>query len=1005
MLITPTNTAWRYFTDGTDPGAAWALPGFDDSSWPQGRGLFGNDTGYPYPFNTLFTRPSEGGPVTAYFRTTFNWSSHPSGVIFTMTNYFDDGVVIYLNGTELTRYNMPAGPVDQNTRAPGTLTEPVVRVHRISLDSLTNGNSNPLSVGTNVLAASVHNNAATSSDTVFGLSLFTGECMLICTDGIQPTNRSVLAGRSTTFTVVEQCALPVPAFQWYRNVGEGEELIGGATSNAYTLTNSRLTDEGRYYCRMTTSCGTVDSRQAVLDVFPCDCPPLFLSAWAVGPGLKMFRLTTDKELCGDFTACGGDYRSEFNWQIIQSDNTAVDLGVATVTKINPTTYEFTTQQPRDPARRYRITVHPEWGEISGLIGDPVPKGTFAETDWALFFQQGVGGYTGTQDAEIHSFAFADTPLGAATTMKADFDDGGVAQGLLRFENLFGSGPNRIPPGAHIRSATLTLNQVDPGSAINLHRMLVAWDQSITTWNNLVDGVTATDVEARRAIEATIPAGLPNGQIELDVTASVQAWANGELNYGWVLLSTGADGVTFNTSESGIPTAPFLIIQYSYIDECLALPVFIQHPPPSLSVVEGQTFTLSVVLSNALGVLQWTKNGVDIPGANQPSYTVQSATPLDAGTYRLSIRCRSGVTVAISNPSVVVIGDTLRPRLTWAVAESDGATITLRFSDPLNAASAQNLANYTFVPPLEMVGAVLSDGNSSVTLTTEPREFPIHYTLRIADLANNSASPNLIDPNPTFVSLSSTRVILPWNADGWQYNTTNLDATPDWKTPNFTLGSDWNTGAGLFGVETGAALTAAPAPIATPLTPNSVAADSERRVTTYFRRTINLPALPDGARYVIGHYTDDGFIAYLDSAEIHRFGMPAGAVTFTNRSTGIPTGDATYRSFTFNAAPGPHTLAVELHQAGLTSSDVLFGMEVRMLDGPSPSLSVSHTVDGGVNFNWNADTNWRLRRSTAVTGPYLDVDIPAGSRFGTFTQPGASTVNGMSFYLLDYVCRP
>ncbi len=133
-------------------------------------------------------------------------------------------------------------------------------------------------------------------------------------------------------------------------------------------------------------------------------------------------------------------------------------------------------------------------------------------------------------------------------------------------------------------------------------------------------------------------------------------------------------------------------------------------------------------------------------------------------------------------------------------------------------------------------------------------------------------------------------------------------------------------------------------------------------------------------------------------------MPAGAVTFTNRSTGIPTGDATYRSFSFNATPGIHTLAVELHQAGVTSSDVLFGMELRLVDDTTPSLSIAHSFNGGVNLNWNADGNWRLRSAAAVNGPYLDVAIPVGSRLGTFSLPAAATTN-RTFWLLDYTGRP
>src|SRR6266496_3274882 len=97
ILVGATNSIWRYLADGSDQGTGWLLPDFDDSSWPQGRALFGNDptAGYPFPFATYVPGPSTngGGPITVYYRTTFNWSGSPAGVVLTMTNYVDDGSV------------------------------------------------------------------------------------------------------------------------------------------------------------------------------------------------------------------------------------------------------------------------------------------------------------------------------------------------------------------------------------------------------------------------------------------------------------------------------------------------------------------------------------------------------------------------------------------------------------------------------------------------------------------------------------------------------------------------------------------------------------------------------------------------------------------------------------------------------------------------------------------------------------------------------------------------
>ena len=226
-LVGITNKNWQYFaTRGVEPGVGWQNVGFNDSTWLTGRGLFGFDTGYPYPFISVFQGPGNAatpGPTTSYYRTHFNWVGSTAGVILTMTNYVDDGAVFYLNGTELMRTNMPDSvtvPVpDQTTLASGNLTEGVAHIYDLAVNSLANGNPNPLVAGDNVLAVSVHNVNATSSDTVFGLSVNGGQLNAPCTDGIQPTNRTIIEGLSTTFTVVQGagCGIPAPTFQWYRN--------------------------------------------------------------------------------------------------------------------------------------------------------------------------------------------------------------------------------------------------------------------------------------------------------------------------------------------------------------------------------------------------------------------------------------------------------------------------------------------------------------------------------------------------------------------------------------------------------------------------------------------------------------------------------------------------------------------------------------------------------------------------------------------------------------------
>jgi len=70
-----------------------------------------------------------------------------SGLLY-VTNYFDDGAVLYLNGKELFRTNVPAGELSFNT--PGTARGPDCRVTTINVTNLLTAPR------TNVLAVEQH---------------------------------------------------------------------------------------------------------------------------------------------------------------------------------------------------------------------------------------------------------------------------------------------------------------------------------------------------------------------------------------------------------------------------------------------------------------------------------------------------------------------------------------------------------------------------------------------------------------------------------------------------------------------------------------------------------------------------------------------------------------------------------------------------------------------------------------------------------------------------------
>lgn len=165
------------------------------------------------------------------------------------------------------------------------------------------------------------------------------------------------------------------------------------------------------------------------------------------------------------------------------------------------------------------------------------------------FRNGVDGYKGALDAEIWAIAPSKSLLKQGTMTTDGNNGGGESQVLLRFEQIFGEGKNQIPPGARISNAQLTVVAFDPGTTCYLHRILVPWSPAVT-WDGMANGITVDNSEA-----STVRDGFTFAEINMDkqlvyfnVTPTVQLWADGVENYGWVFINTGGNGWDFYSSD-------------------------------------------------------------------------------------------------------------------------------------------------------------------------------------------------------------------------------------------------------------------------------------------------------------------------------------------------------------------------------------------------------------------------------------------------------------------------
>ena len=109
-------SSWKYLDNGSNQQTAWRTNGFPDGSWAAGNAELGYGDGDEA--TVVSFGPNSGAKyITTYFRKTFNVSDPSLYQSLTLNVVYDDGVVVYLNGTEVHRGNMPGGSVAFNTLA------------------------------------------------------------------------------------------------------------------------------------------------------------------------------------------------------------------------------------------------------------------------------------------------------------------------------------------------------------------------------------------------------------------------------------------------------------------------------------------------------------------------------------------------------------------------------------------------------------------------------------------------------------------------------------------------------------------------------------------------------------------------------------------------------------------------------------------------------------------------------------------------------------------------
>ncbi|MDG2124148.1 MAG: hypothetical protein P8J87_10645, partial [Verrucomicrobiales bacterium] len=249
ILMVEAGSMWAVNDSSVVQPADWMVPGFDDSGWPVGPAEIGyGDGDEAAVWGVDPADPNK--PITTYFRHRFEVGVRQLLSLDSLSVLLkrDDGAVVYLNGVEVARDNLPdppavIGPDTTALRGVGNEEERQFFLFDVAPRPL------PLSTGTNVIAVEIHQSSPGSSDISMDLALVgTGSVREVEVSGVGETWRYADDG-------VDYFAPAVPFFDvvfddsgWDSGMaefgyGEGDEAglwdFGGDAANKFPVYYAR----------------------------------------------------------------------------------------------------------------------------------------------------------------------------------------------------------------------------------------------------------------------------------------------------------------------------------------------------------------------------------------------------------------------------------------------------------------------------------------------------------------------------------------------------------------------------------------------------------------------------------------------------------------------------------------------------------------------------------------------------------------------------------------------
>ncbi|MBI2926269.1 MAG: discoidin domain-containing protein [Verrucomicrobia bacterium] len=193
-------------------------------------------------------------------------------------------------------------------------------------------------------------------------------------------------------------------------------------------------------------------------------------------------------------------------------------------------------------------------------------------------------------------------------------------------------------------------------------------------------------------------------------------------------------------------------------------IAVTQDPTDQDVLENRAVTFGPVAGTVTGApqdrltVQWQKNGVDIPGATAPSYTLPGTVTLADNNSKYRARLiLPGISVNTAEATLRVSADATAP-VAQSVSFAGWSTLlaTVQFDELMDPATSAVKENYSFGPGITVNSATLNPDGKSVVLSVTGLAQNANYSLTISgvkDLVLNTIAPATLSGTTPFFEIN------------------------------------------------------------------------------------------------------------------------------------------------------------------------------------------------------------------------------------------------------------